>query len=157
MDYVSFEEFEAAKSIGISRKRVQARIESGWEKERALSEPLRTQRDLSKWLELAAQNGINKGTFYSRVATCGWTEERAATEPRQYASMAKAQQARRVVPLEAAEVARANGISHSTLHTRLRAGWTLDRAVTEPPRAARKEAGPAWTARLRREIREKKG
>ena len=157
--YLTEAHYEVAKSNGITRKRVQDRVNTnGWSIEDAITKPLKQQVCRKHWLDTALSNGIQKNTFYQRVNGLGWDEERAATEPisTRIDSINKAAQERRVVPLEAEEIAKRNGISVSTFSTRRRAGWSLEDAINTPVmtpkeagrRAAEKRAQMVYSGRL---------
>jgi predicted DNA-binding protein (UPF0251 family) len=132
---VTAEQYEQAASIGISRKQVNVRVDNGWSTERAVTEPLRVaNRSGDEFTRMAAQNGIARTTYRNRVNR-GWDKLRAATEQplTREQALDHAQQSKRIVTKEQAETARANGISHQTMHTRLRLlGWDVQRAITEP-------------------------
>ncbi|ASB66974.1 hypothetical protein S101413_03557 [Bacillus velezensis] len=90
--------------------------------------------DRSKWVEVAEKNGISKATFYWRVTSGGWDEERAATTPPTIFDrdecMRRARQKspygkyRRHSP-ELIALAESNGIKYKTYAFRVSAGWTL--------------------------------
>lgn len=145
---VSQEQYDQAASIGVSRSQVNARLWMGWEVERAVSTPLRvSNRGGDEFTRLADENGIARTTYRNRVNR-GWDKLRAATEPPLTPAQAldHAQQSKRIVTKEQAEIARANGISHQTMHTRLRLlGWDVTRAITEKPKLGnRGRSGAKW-------------
>ena len=70
-----------AEKNGITLTCVHTRLYYGWEKQRAISQPVRKINVRKKWMELAERNGIGNGTFNSRVYSYGWGFEKAATEP----------------------------------------------------------------------------
>lgn len=72
-------DFIKAASNGINASALKERIKMGWEKERALTQPIR-KSDRSKWLKIALKNGIEMKTFDARVTQYGWSYERAATQ-----------------------------------------------------------------------------
>ncbi|MDJ0591710.1 MAG: hypothetical protein QNJ72_17220 [Pleurocapsa sp. MO_226.B13] len=51
--------------------------------------------------------------------------------PRKYGTMGKVG---KLVPPEKMAIAEKNNIPRTTLYNRIRAGWDLDRAISEPPR-----------------------
>ena len=83
--YVTPTELEIALKNGISRKRLDDRIQNlAWDKERAITTPPKQYKSTDKkWRELARKNGIPYRCFQKRVIVYGWNQERAATEPLQ--------------------------------------------------------------------------
>lgn len=86
---------EIAKQNGISRQVFDNRLRYGWSEEQAVTEPkwtteqyrhqLKKQREAKRkypveLIKKAENNGISYKTFLFRVS-CGWSWERAATEP----------------------------------------------------------------------------
>lgn len=132
--YVTPEEFEAAAALGITHKRVLARIYGGWRKADALTRPLRKQTGRTHWREIAEENGIDRLIFYNRVNRSGWSEERAATEPIQDSLAALLECNSRKRTISDAELAQAaeNGIPKSVVHWRLTHGWSMEDACTRP-------------------------
>ncbi|WP_225442464.1 hypothetical protein [Paenibacillus lycopersici] len=84
---------ELAKQNGVSSDTFYYRFGRGWELERAATTPPLTRQEAmtraastrrkipAKIRALADANGIKRSTFYGRIRDCGWTPERAATEP----------------------------------------------------------------------------
>jgi hypothetical protein len=136
--YITPEEYAKAAEHGIKPKVVDNRVRLyGWEKERALTQPMKQPKNRKKWRELAEKNGILYGTFMSRLAQ-GWSEERAATQPLQskaesVACVARARDAQRRYPAELFELAKKNGIPKSTFYYRVKtAKWSPEEAATKP-------------------------
>jgi hypothetical protein len=141
--YITPEEYEEASKNGIDSFNLERRIRLlGWNKKRAVTTPLRRQRNRSEWVEIAERNGIGYQTFMSRVNVYGWNEERAATQPLQDRKEAalKATEKIRVLPQQYLEMAQKNGISYHTFRARIKKGWDAERAATQPV-ATNKEAG----------------
>lgn len=85
--WLTDEERARAKANGIGTKTLYYRLyrSDKWELEEALTAPPGTVRHdyegkNHKWLKLARANGINTGTFLSRVKS-GWGHHKAATKP----------------------------------------------------------------------------
>jgi len=83
--YITPTELEIAQKNGISRKRLDDRIQNlAWDKQRAITTPPKQYRSTDKkWRELARKNGIPYPAFQKRVHVYGWDAQRAATEPLQ--------------------------------------------------------------------------
>ncbi|WP_338630441.1 hypothetical protein [Clostridium baratii] len=71
---------------------------------------------------IAERNGIGKDTLESRVRKLGWDKEKAITKKVE----------KRNKYGEWIEVSRRNGINDATFRYRVRKGWTLEKAATEP-------------------------
>ena len=86
---VTEEQVEIAKNNGLKRYNIQARLDNGWPIERAITQPVLKKRRLryTEQDEMEAQlNGIEIGTFRSRVNCFGWSVEDAKTKRPQYIS-----------------------------------------------------------------------
>lgn len=80
--YISDEEYELAADFGINRNLLNARIRKlGWDRHKALTEPVKKRASNAKWKEQAEANGICYSTFINRVHVLGWDREVAATKP----------------------------------------------------------------------------
>lgn len=140
------EDYQRAKANGIHRERVRERVYNlGWDKERAVTEPINKKIDRTHWINVAAEHGITRAAFNTRLQR-GWSEEKAATTPKQ--SFAFAQKKRheemRKYPVEYLEEAVRNGITEQTFRRRVREGWTYEQASTvkvyqSNPNKSRKE------------------
>jgi len=88
---------ELAKKNGIGRDSFHNRVRKGWSLVDAATKPLPGPDEIreqalrateharvhpEEYLRLAEQNGIPYHTFHHRVKYCGWSYERAATEPK---------------------------------------------------------------------------
>ena len=139
--YITPEEYEIAIANGISANTLEARIRCyGWDKQRAITEPLRKKRheDLPREvIERAAQNGINQSTLSSRVHLLGWDIEKACTKPLfDYSEhLANVNRSRAKYPKEMYELAKINGISDRTFRRRVKNGMKMLEAATKPPGA----------------------
>lgn len=110
----------------------------GWSKEEAISRPPRqTERHCPKLKEVARRNGISDRLFRHRVTRLGWDPQRAATTPfttreqrKQICVYAKSFQEK--FPRELLATAKLNGIAPNTFYKRVRSGWNIQRAATEP-------------------------
>lgn len=138
--YITPEDYKIAAQNGITANALNQRIRAlAWPKQRAITEPTEPREKLPKeWIRTAKQNGIKYSTFRKRVKLLGWALERAATEPlcdiekqRQYAKAAS--EANQKYSAEVIDLARQNGISYSTFHSRVtRLGWSIKAAATIP-------------------------
>ena len=77
--YVTPTELEIAQKNGISRKRLDDRIQNlAWDKQRAITTPPKRYKSTDKKRrELAKKNGIPYRCFQKRVIVYGWGQERA--------------------------------------------------------------------------------
>lgn len=128
------EDYQHAIANGIKRETARQRFyDLGWEKQRAINEPINKKTDRSAWIRLAAAHGITRAAFHTRIQR-GWSEEEAATTPKQ--TFAVAQEIRhaemRKYPVEYLEKAKRNGISEQTFRRRVREGWGYEKASTTP-------------------------
>lgn len=73
--------------------------------------------------EIAEVNGISRSAVYNRVYSYGWSIKDAITKPTSKRSKEKA---------EFARIAVKNGISRDVFYCRVRKGWDLRKASTEP-------------------------
>ena len=71
--------------------------------------------------------GLN---LYERIFTCGWSVERAFTEPSNRRH--KRELTYKGVTKLLSEYAKECGLSSKTLRCRIDAGWSMERALTEP-------------------------
>lgn len=102
--------------------------EYGWDKERAITTPKKVRKDRSLWINKALSNGICKGTFYSRVSKCKFSEEEAATIPLMEHTGPKSKFSKEIL-----EKVKANGISIDCFRRRIREGWDIELASTLKP------------------------
>ncbi|MGY2609505.1 nucleoside permease [Bacillus pretiosus] len=129
--WLTDEEYARALKNGIKRKTLNYRIyEAEWDLEEALTAPPRSVRHNKfegahmKWRRIAEANGINAGTFYSRLNS-GWGYQEASMKP-----VIK----RKGLGKVWLERAKPNGIGYSTFMTRvITRKWDIERAVTTPP------------------------
>jgi hypothetical protein len=79
--YLEPSDYKIANNNGISNKLANQRFyEYGWTAKNTITKP--PERDLSKWIKIAEENGISRMTFYNRVSKRqNWDYERAATTP----------------------------------------------------------------------------
>ena len=134
MQYLTPTDYELAKNNGISKKTLYARVYTlGWNKERALTEPLQSRRDLQAILtdevraELSAR-GISLNTFRGRLKR-GWEVERAITAP----PTRHVKKSHLKYPREVVEKAESNGISYETFVRRVKEGWDMYEASEVKP------------------------
>lgn len=69
----------------------------------------------------AEKNGISEQTLISRVRLYGWSKSKAIGTP-----------TKKRVDKKYRDVAKRNGISEYTFYARVRNGWSLEKASTEP-------------------------
>lgn len=72
---------------------------------------------------IAKDNGISKATLRNRVWTLSWPIKRAVTEPVREKENDNS---------EWLEVAKENGINRNTFYSRIKSGWSAERAATTP-------------------------
>lgn len=119
---------QRARNAGLPLGVVYTRINKhGWSEERALSTPLR--KDRSTWHRvqrsaIRQQSGVAVATALSRIRK-GWPEQLALTAPVHYRY--------HVNENSIAERARKAGMSPSLIKSRLREGWSWERAISGGP------------------------
>ncbi|MEK3814216.1 hypothetical protein [Bacillus sp. FSL K6-1284] len=162
--YISPEEFAKAEANGISKDTVVGRIRrQGWDKQRALSEPVRfadRSRFAADWAiygKVAERNGVSRAAFRVRVYR-GWSAEKAASTPK----VEKKEQIKRMTersprtkyrkfPEEIVKLAELNGIRYGTLKSRaVRSGWDMYTAATTPVMTCREAQQKAVQALKRK-------
>ncbi|WP_369355561.1 nucleoside permease [Lysinibacillus capsici] len=127
--WLTDEEYARAASKGINRKLLNYRVyQAKWALETAITAPPGTVRHspegkYTKWIKLATENGICKGTFYSRVNS-GWSYKDAATKPpKRKSELGKMW----------LEIAKTNGIGYQTFMSRINTrNWDVEKAATTP-------------------------
>ena len=72
---------------------------------------------------IAKENGISKTLLYQRVKSNGWTVEKARTEPVRIVEIKNSDWIRLAIE---------NGINRNTFYSRLKLGWSAERAATTP-------------------------
>jgi uncharacterized protein YjcR len=89
-------------------------------------------------IELAKKNGISKLTVRSRVYRDGWTVDEAITTPVQEKKSAQYYRYK--------DIALSNGIHPEAFKSRVRIGWTFEKAATVPSKAIdeRKRNDAQW-------------
>lgn len=134
MRYITPDDYARAKANGLSKYLVQQRVyEYGWEVERAVTTPKKVRKNHGDWTKKAVENGISSSTFYKRVSQ-GWSYEDAVSKPLVpiQESHAKAAATQRTYPEAYGLIADAHGINRQTFRNRIKLGWSLYRAATEP-------------------------
>lgn len=142
IQYITPQQFDIAKSNGISRQVLEYRVyDALWDVERAITESPRAIMSRGDWVKIAKRNGICQGTFYNRVTKSGWSNERAATEPvhKRGSNVSKAHEARRSnskIPQYIKDLAKSNGVDRGVLSGRIyKLKWDLIKAATTPVRS----------------------
>lgn len=134
--YITPDEYLRAAEYGINYKIFTYRVRDlGWDKEKAMTTPVRKYHKRSEFATHAKQNGICYSTFATRCNVYGWDPERAANEavldPKSNAL--RASEATRKLPHEYVELAKSNGISYAAfLHRVNYMKWDLDKAAKHP-------------------------
>lgn len=153
--YVTPKEYVEAAKIGVDDQTLDRRIRLlGWEKKRAITTPIRPlNKDRAYWRKKAEVNGISFDAFHSRIRR-GWTDEKAATKPLQTKEECrqqalKATEKNRKIPRKYMELAEKNNIPYSTLYSRIRKGWSFEKAASQP-KMTRVEIGRLGAAALRK-------
>lgn len=78
--------------------------------------------------ETAERNGIPRKLAYSRYYGCAWDKEKAITVPRRVNQGKR----KRNYPESMYVQAELNGVSMYTVYSRIRRGWSPEKAATTP-------------------------
>lgn len=137
--YLTPADYARAEEYGISKGNVYNRFYVlNWSKERAITTPIKRDKEKVRWRKIANQNGISTSSFYDRIRRIGWDYERAATTPimtKEQIRQASRKSRLRVFTEEQLLEAEKNGIPKRTAYQRVKNyKWTPERAVTEPVR-----------------------
>src|SRR5699024_10771102 len=137
--YITPEEYEIAEQNGISRVLLDKRVRDLlWDKETAITKPPKTQDySLSKYADIAEQNGIHCNTFFTRVRS-GMPPEKAMMKPLQDKKKWGKEMSRRRnkrYPNFVYEKIKEIGLTASNFHQRILTGrYTIYEACTIPKR-----------------------
>lgn len=128
-EFLRPEDFEIARQNGISYSIAYSRFyRYGWDKQRAITEPLRQEGPWKTYKDQALANGVPYGMFLRRLHQ-GLSPEEAIRQGRSLGG-------RKVNPRiseEMYEMAALNGIGRNTLKCRIfQLRWSDERAITEP-------------------------
>lgn len=83
--------------------------------------------------KIGIENGIKKPTICRRVYQYGWDIEKAITTP-----VIPREERSRKYPKEYTDLALANGMSIITFYSRLKKGWSYEKAATTPLKIKRR-------------------
>lgn len=137
MEYLQDSDYQIAAANGIGRSTAHSRFyDYGWSRERTINTPVLKKDNLKKWeewREVAEVNGINKQQFLQRLFH-GKTPKEAATMP-------IGQLRKTLIPRDKLAIAEANGISIGTVRTRVRRGWTIEKAISHPVDVTKRAKG----------------
>lgn len=125
-DYELTEEhFKIAENNGLSKQLVRKRFNTGWEIERAITQPIPGPSKARMLVDKAAENGIDLTihAVISRIKV-GWSDQKIITTPVGAKKQSKNQ--------PYIEMAADNGISIHTFRGRRYRGWSLEDAATKP-------------------------
>lgn len=132
---ITEKQYAIGKLHGIPRDTVYRRVYMGWDIKRAITEPVnKPSGERKRYLELAKKNGISSDRFWSRTNN-GWSYKDAATIPilNKREHMERLRSSRRsLLSKEQWEKAAQNNIAMPTVYRRIRVGWDIERAITEP-------------------------
>lgn len=85
---VTASDIHIAKKNGICEGTLRTRLNRGWNKERALTKPVETER--ARWLKVAKKRGISEKVFDYRIYYKGMSHKKAALTPlRRYRKVKK--------------------------------------------------------------------
>lgn len=138
MDYLTDEDYIIAEKNGISHQRAYDRFYiNGWDKQRAITQPLKKVSIWEQYRDKCESHGIAKPTFYYRINN-GLSPEEAATFPLVTSGSYSFNQQPRLQK-EWLETAKKNGIGRSTLDQRIYIlKWDIQRAITQPVDASKR-------------------
>lgn len=128
-NFISDEEYERAAANGINKDVFRCRVARGWDRERAMTEPLHERKSpyCKTLVNLAAACGVDRMTLYTRVKVYGMSPYKAATTPKKVKK--KSIYYRPDVFASCTKL----GISENAFKWRINyGGWSLERAMTEP-------------------------
>lgn len=142
--YITPEEYERAAANGVSKLTLEERIrEYAWDKERAITTPVRELNEIGKQnIEKAKNNGVTYANLRMRLSN-GWSMERATTEPltNMSALCAKLGKENKKYPSWVYENLMKNNIPLGTFYKRVnKCKWSLEKASTTPIMTKREAA-----------------
>lgn len=126
-DYELTEEhFKIAEKNGLSKQLVRNRFNTGWEIDRAITQPRRQPSHARKLVDKAAENGIEI-TIHAAISRIklGWDEQKVINTP-------VGVERRRSVDHLYMQKAAKNGIGVHAFRGRRYRGWSLEDAATKP-------------------------
>lgn len=134
--YVTPEEYEEAKKIGLSEKDIYRRIhEENWSKKRAINTPKKKIRPSIKYTEeqkrIIKENGLTTRIVSLRRHR-GWSMEKAINTPKFKPQQKANGRDRYKYSDEIINIVLKNGIKLDTFYRRVRNGWSIDEASTIP-------------------------
>lgn len=119
---LTWEERDIAEKNGIHAKTAEMRIIGGWDRERAITEPVKEtiKKKYKEYADMAKENGIPYPLFYKRVHDYKWDPKEAAITPKLTArESARRGHKNRVISEELYALAEKNGINKRTLQARI--------------------------------------
>ncbi|WP_426981283.1 hypothetical protein [Bacillus pseudomycoides] len=116
---LTWEEMDIAKKNGIHAKIAEMRIIGGWDRERAITEPVKEtiKKKYKEYADMAKENGIPYPLFYKRVHDYKWDPKEAAITPK--LTPRESASKNRIISTELYALAERNGISKRTLQARI--------------------------------------
>jgi hypothetical protein len=87
-------------------------------------------------VETAKKNGIAYATCYKRVYSYGWDVDKAVSEPTGE-RFGNPREKGFIFTKTQRETARKNGIKTTTMYERRQRGWSIEEAISIPPRGKR--------------------
>jgi len=127
-DFITDDDYLVAKSNGIVRTTLESRVRDlGWDVDRAIAQPVQKDRIIlipDSIYTLAKENGIKRATLHDRIRQLKWDMEEAATRPIRHS----------LTPEKMAyiEGAKSLGVSRTLFRSRIRAGWSWEKAANTP-------------------------
>lgn len=133
-------DYKRAAKNGISRAQAYGRMYySGWDVDRAVTEPIEKRSARDPWVSVARSNDISQQLYRYRVKKKGMSPEEAATTPVMsiYAALEKAREKRpraAIYTREQMETAKRNRIKENTFIFRVKNGMPPEEACVKPVR-----------------------
>lgn len=143
--YLSPEDYQRAAVNGIHEKLLEYRFyTTNWDKERAITQPVRTGKISSELFAKAETHGITPDQLRWRLDNTELTEHEAATISKQELFDRRINSQSTYVSPAIKKLGEENGIKYQTVYMRIKKGMNPVKAATMKPLAPRDRVNKRW-------------